>query len=466
MPRPRMLWTVWFAAVLPAGGVLLALMIFGGNRSFLLIGRTTDGHHQIELACDACHTSPFGGIAALQRACEKCHAAELTLANDSHPATKFRNPRNADRVAKLEARFCVTCHREHSPGITNAMAVTMPTDYCHICHEDIGEDRPTHRNVAFDSCASAGCHNFHDNRALYEDFLEKHRSEPDMKDVPEVVLKAATPKRGPARRPLRDRDADAPAAHAGDRAILADWAGTRHAAAGVNCSGCHGGKPGTAVLTWVARPDRKACGGCHERQAATFVEGKHGMRLRGDLFIERDGLGGLFKAGGFTAMRPELARAAMRADNHGRELNCSTCHDGHRFDTARAQVEACLGCHDDGHSKAYLVSSHYKLWQNERAGAATPGSGVTCTTCHMPRLIHKDPDGFEHVFVTHNQNDTLRPNEKMARPACLNCHGLPFTLDALADRELVDRNFSGRPSRHVDSIDWVVQRMKQRRALK
>ena len=38
-------------------------------------------------------------------------------------------------------RYCVTCHREHRPGITRAMGVTMPDDYCFHCHQDIAKDR-------------------------------------------------------------------------------------------------------------------------------------------------------------------------------------------------------------------------------------------------------------------------------------------------------------------------------------
>jgi hypothetical protein len=53
--------------------------------------------------------------------------------------------------------------------------------------------------------------------------------------------------------------------------------------------------------------------------------------------------------------------------------------------------------------------------------------------------------------VQHNQNDNLRPNEKMVRSVCANCHGLEFSLDALADRALIDRCFDGPPSLHLDS---------------
>ena len=73
---------------------------------------------------------------------------------------------------------CVTCHVEHRPEITLPMGVTLAADFCAHCHQDIAKDRPSHKGMAFNTCNSAGCHKFHDNRALYEDFLAKHLNEP------------------------------------------------------------------------------------------------------------------------------------------------------------------------------------------------------------------------------------------------------------------------------------------------
>ena len=46
----------------------------------------------------------------------------------------------------------------------------------------------------------------------------------------------------------------------------------------------------------------------------------------------------------------------------------------------------------------------------------------------------------------------------MIRPVCLDCHGLGFAIDALADADLVARNFRGKPSVHVESIEWALRR--------
>ena len=135
-------------------------------------------------------------------------------------------------------------------------------------------------------------------------------------------------------------------------------------------------------------------------------------------------------------------------------MTCNSCHTPHEADTSFAAVEACLTCHADEHSLAYEASPHAALWQQEQAGLAPAGSGVTCATCHMPQT---ERDG--HVTTNHNQNDTLRPNEKMIRPACLTCHSLEFSIDALADDGLVARNFLGQPDRHIESIDWALKRV-------
>ena len=60
--------------------------------------------------------------------------------------------------------------------------------------------------------------------------------------------------------------------------------------------------------------------------------------------------------------------------------------------------------------------------------------------------------------VLHNQNANLRPNDKMVREVCARCHGLPFTLDALADANLVRRNFAGAPGVRNDSIHMALTR--------
>jgi hypothetical protein len=150
----------------------------------------------------------------------------------------------------------------------------------------------------------------------------------------------------------------------------------------------------------------------------------------------------------------------MQSNAAHRELSCTSCHGAHGFDTRRAAVDACLSCHNDAHSLAYVNSSHFKLWQAEVNGTARMNSGVSCATCHLPRETHGSGDSAS-VRVQHNQNANLRPNEKMIRSVCLECHGLAFSLDALADAALVKTNFIGRPANHVESLDLALRRQME-----
>ncbi len=435
------LW-IWSIGSAVAAGALAMLMfepqILEGapiERTVFLPGETTDGHYQIELACDACHTDSFGDLTTMQDACVECHGAELKLVDDSHPQRKFTDPRNADRVESLDARWCVTCHQEHRPELTSTMGLSLPGDYCYRCHEDVGEERPTHAGLPFDGCAASGCHNFHDNRALYEDFLVDHRDEPRLAvdpRTPERGLLAWARAQGHAGpRPLLAVDADAPPDLDGRDDAVADWLGTSHAEAGVNCNACHA----PAGAAWADQPAPAACAECHQFEHDGFGAGRHGMRLAADL----------------PAMTPGQARLPMHADAAEAELGCQSCHGAHGYDTRTAAAEACLECHADEHSRAWEASSHGALWVAEQSGAGAPGTGVSCATCHLPRIDHEGG-----IRVAHNQNDTLRPGDKMIRPVCLDCHGLGFALDALADPELAATNYDGPPSVTVDSIHFAT----------
>ena len=434
---------VWLIVSLVSASALGAAMFFPDHdrfnpidRTAFLPGETTDGHYQIEIECGACHTENLADASTLQAACIECHSAELEAVDDSHPTTKFTDPRNADRVAILDARRCATCHQEHRPEVVSTMGLSLPGDYCYQCHATVADDRPTHRDLPFDSCAAAGCHNFHDNRALYEDFLVEHRNEPDLKPVAFVPLRTPGSRgEGDRRISLSASEHDAPRNLDGLVSSVADWADSAHAAGGVNCSDCHT----TPGLDWRAQPQRAVCTPCHEAENETFLAGRHGMRI----------------AAGLSPLTPADSRLPrpLVADSHDTELDCNTCHPAHRYDTGTAATEACLGCHADEHSRAYAASPHAELARREFAGQAEPGSGVTCATCHFPRITH--PATPDAVLVSHNQNDFLRPNEKMIRSTCLQCHGLAFSIDSLADPALIQNNFRGRPHREVESIHFA-----------
>lgn len=424
-------------------------------------GPLSAGHHQLAQSCDSCHTDAFGGGEVLQESCIECHGDDRRKPFDSHPIAKFRDPRNAARLAKIDATNCVSCHTEHRPEITAVNGVTQPKDVCFHCHEDIAEERPSHDGMAFVDCTTSGCHNYHDNRALYTDFLIKHMDQADQLELQTIeVLDFISVIDQVVEYPidkypvqaLEKAAMDAPSDVTVDDQLVEDWHDTRHAKVGVNCSGCHQPVDAEGVIAeWQDKPGLEGCQSCHATEVSGFQQGKHGMRL----------------AAGLSPMTPKQARLPMAADNAHEELTCASCHGAHRFDTERAAVESCLGCHSDAHSLAYKASSHFDLWERELQGIGEANTGVSCATCHMPRVEKDVSDWLSRVVVEHNQSEFFAPNSKMIRPVCQSCHGLPFSIDALADSKLISNNFQGLPTLHVDSVDLArkdAQRHEQRQS--
>ena len=384
-----------------------------------LPGQTTHAHYQIEIACTICHT-PYAGVK--QDACLACHTARLA-GSDSHPVGKFPAPAAG---GTFDPTRCVSCHQEHVPHRTRNVAVTQPADFCVNCHADIGKERPSHQKFARTTCASSGCHNYHDNTALRAERLAAHRGDPPLLARPVVA---------PRDRALpMVKKTIAPAT----ATLFQQWEGSTHARAAVTCPKCHEMRATpTSPPQWQKRPGPAACASCHQTEVLGFLGGRHGMR----------------QAHGLSPMTPEMARLPMKPEASEREVTCGSCHAAHTFDTRPAAVEACLSCHDDGHSRSYLTSPHHVAWRAEAAGQKPAGSGVSCATCHLPRVAVGD--ARKRVLTHHNPNDNLRPATKMLTTVCLSCHGLAFSIDALADPSLARSNYTGRPSRHIESVDMV-----------
>lgn len=440
-------WWFWVVLTVLITAYYGYKIFYAEDKTELLIGETTYGHYQIEMSCGTCHTEAFGGGEVIQDACVQCHGAELEAVNDSHPKKKFTNPRNADLLDVIDARYCVSCHTEHHKDKTLEMGLTLPEDYCFHCHEDVIEERESHKDLAFDSCATAGCHNYHDNLALYEGFLVRHGNEPIFKAIAEL----------PQRTAAKEFKANNPDVVSVDRNaidvslvktevpddLIHSWEDSAHAENGVMCINCH---IDTAVSNdWIAKPNHEQCATCHEQQVTGFLESKHGMRLADTNVLP------------LKAMTPAQSKdLEFKETSLQIEHGCAACHDPHGVDTQKAAVESCLGCHNDEHSLAFMDSPHGQLWQQALSGDIPENSGVSCASCHMPRQHYTVKK--ERVYVEHNQNLTLRPNEKMIRPVCMNCHGLAFSIDALADENLINNNFSGQPSEHIPSVDWALER--------
>ncbi len=439
----KLIWGTWIT--LTVG--LIAYFGFGlfasEDKSNFLIGETSHGHFQIEMTCDTCHTSAFGGQDVLQDACTNCHAEELEEAHDSHPKKKFTDPREAYRIEILDARYCISCHSEHQKEQTREMGVTLPDDYCYHCHEDIGNERESHADLPFDSCASAGCHNFHDNRALYENFLTENSGQAWVKEI--ALLSKTNATDNQKEKPIslnnslyQDKIVEFPD-------ISDHWQASSHASAGVDCGGCH--QQGEQNL-WIEKPSITQCENCHKNEVKTFTQGKHGMRLAPSLANE------------LSPITTGESTMTFHPDSINTTHGCNTCHSSHEFNPQTAAVDSCINCHADEHTLAYENSKHAALWNLEISNDAPPGSGVSCASCHMPRIKTKSGNKTI-VSVQHNQNWNLRPNEKMIRSVCMECHSLEFSIDALADKELVRNNFSEKPGIHIESIDWALKRAKE-----
>lgn len=457
----RILWGIWLLATVGLLVWMATIMLSdAADKRIFMPGELTAGHYQLQLACAACHGDPLGGGEVLQQACIDCHGEDRKKPFDSHPASKFRDPRNADRLGQIDALHCITCHTEHRPEITHKNGVTQPRDLCFHCHQDIAEDRPSHSGMAFTTCTDSGCHNFHNNRSLYTKFLIKHLDEPALLQEPLL------PQREFAQ--LLDQIVEYPLQQYPQQALSlldaddnfvfldmqrdtphADWAATAHAQSGVNCSACHQPKAQDGTQpAWTDHPDEQVCSTCHSLEVERFARGKHGMRL----------------AAGLPALSVSDARLPMRSDAAHESLTCNSCHVAHRYDVRQAAAEACMACHEDKHTLAYEGSPHQQLWQQEVSGELPAGSGVSCAGCHMPRIEFDVNDWLTRVMVDHNQSANLSPNSKMIRSACLNCHGLGFSIDALADQRLIDNNFRGSPSLHIDTMDLAAAEQERRKS--
>lgn len=442
-------WAFWILMSSLLGIGIYANFHGKTNQQWLMPGPLSNGHHQFAEKCEVCHTSPFASAKDMEQTCLNCHGDMRVKPNDSHPQTKFEDPRNADLLVKIDALHCVTCHTEHRPEITHKDGVSQPKDFCVFCHEDIKTDRITHKEVDFMSCKTSGCHNFHNNRAIYTDFLVKHLEDPDTKkrakfkakefvDVLDELIEY--PRDDYPIQPVSINDIDLPKNVSFNLAIRDEWHQSGHAKAGVNCSACHQPKINGVQKQWNSTPNTDVCARCHNLETDQFKKGKHGMRL--DV--------------GLSPMTPASARLAMKAKASHKQLDCNSCHSDHRYDVKKASVEACLACHDDKHSLAYKGSKHEQLWIKEMQGQAPENTGVSCATCHMPRIEVDVNDWMSRIVVNHNQSENLSPNTKMIRTTCLSCHGLNFSMKALSDQTQIDTNFSFTPKKGLHpSMDFA-----------
>ena len=167
--------------------IAILLLVWGvaafalDQRQVFLPGITSEGHTLIEASCSSCHE---GFKPVSNETCMRCHEAEM--AEDVHGAKKFRDPRWAELLENLDVLTCTACHAEHTHIF--ARGVHLKPELCMACHEGvIAGDIPSHKGFAPEGCWTAGCHNFHDHRAISTGFLLENLNQPILLPTPEIL---------------------------------------------------------------------------------------------------------------------------------------------------------------------------------------------------------------------------------------------------------------------------------------
>ena len=162
------------------------LAFLWNNNNIFLPGKTSEGHTLFETSCISCHE---GFKPVSNETCTRCHEAELK--KDVHGARKFRDPRWAELITKIDVLTCTACHNEHVHIFSRG--VHIPPDLCMNCHRGIIEGQlASHNGFSPDGCWTAGCHNFHDHRSISTGFLRKNIDQPDFLPVPTLPERVVT----------------------------------------------------------------------------------------------------------------------------------------------------------------------------------------------------------------------------------------------------------------------------------
>ena len=186
--------------------------------------------------------------------------------------------------------------------------------------------------------------------------------------------------------------------------IVSDWQLSKHSAADVDCTVCHGDKHNNAQNVNLAElPTPETCKTCHETQVEQFSKGKHSMAWTAmnampsihmqpmALIDGMKGCGGCHKIGLKSA--DDIKKLKAEGSGYGR-ASCDACHTRHLFSVKEAkQPQACQTCHmgfDHPQWEMYSASKHgvrYLLKQNGTLPESA--SAPTCQTCHMQKGNHE-----------------------------------------------------------------------------
>ncbi|BDQ33618.1 multiheme c-type cytochrome [Pseudodesulfovibrio portus] len=236
--------------------------------------------------------------------------------------------------------------------------------------------------------------------------------------------------------------------------IFADWAMSRHAAAGITCLDCHQAEPGDQDISidhekYYSRGDLpmgekqyfvpiaspvtpKDCSRCHPDEAKQYAKSKHANTIeimwkldpwlnKGMNSDNERKTGCYYCHGTILKMKdgkldpdtwPNVGVGRLNMD--GSLGSCTSCHTRHRFAVMEARKpETCGQCHlgpDHPQIEIYNESKHGDIYQafkheynfDSAPGAWTPGvdyRAPTCASCHM--------SGSGNQATTHDVTERL-----------------------------------------------------------
>ena len=173
---------------------------------------------------------------------------------------------------------------------------------------------------------------------------------------------------------------------------------------------------------------------------------------------------GLFRATALSPMTPAQRALPMKAEAARQDARL-------QYLPFRAQIRPC--CREGrGLRRLPRRRAHQGLF---RLAALRPAqAGAAGELPRRQRRVLRDLPhaGVETARRRRREGDLRHPqSERQSAPeredgaqrSAANCHGLQFTLDALADPALVGEQFQRRPAVHIESIEWAERRAKRAR---
>lgn len=187
-------------------------------------------------------------------------------------------------------------------------------------------------------------------------------------------------------------------------AIVSDWKQSKHSAAGIDCSVCHGDQHMSASdVNRVKIPTPDTCAQCHEEKVTQFKKGKHALAWTAmnamptihyqpmALIEGMKGCGACHKIG----LKSEKDIAELtRTENQFGVASCDACHTRHTFSVEEArQPQACQTCHmgfDHPQWEMFTSSKHGVRSSLKQLKVLTDTvAAPTCQTCHMQNGNHE-----------------------------------------------------------------------------